>query len=148
MKLVFKYLSYSVVFLFVFICLTLAQSNGSNNSLISNLSAGQGSGSGNIIVTWECDFNSNIAHFDIYRSTSAGDVGQLANTDGILPNQDKTRSYKYEDKTLFKISGGIFYYQVKIVYADGSSVFSSSIAVSFTSSTTKRTWGSIKAMFR
>jgi hypothetical protein len=150
MKLAFKYFSYGFVFLFVFLCLTMAQSNGLNSSPVSNLSAGQGLGSGSIVVSWECEFNANIAYFDVFRSTSSGDYGQSVNPEIILLNQDKTRTYKYEDKALFKTntSGGIFYYLVRIVYIDGSSVFSSSVTVSFTSSTTKRTWGSIKAMFR
>jgi hypothetical protein len=124
--------------------------NGLVSAQITNLCAGQSGSSSYVDITWECGYNDNIAYFEVYRSNNKEDVGrQLITPEKVFPNQDRTSSYyKYRDGEFYRAIIDIFYYRVKIVYKDGSSVLSSIVSTSYAASTAKRTWGSIKAMFR
>jgi hypothetical protein len=56
--------------------------------------------------------------------------------------------YTFIDETAFKSLGSIYYYRLKIVDYNGSISYSNEISVFHSVSSVKRTWGSIKAMFR
>jgi len=57
-------------------------------------------------------------------------------------------SYTYTDENAFKIEDGVYKYQLKFKDSDGTFSFSSEQAVTHLTSVEKRTWGSIKALFR
>ncbi len=56
--------------------------------------------------------------------------------------------YSYTDKSVYKTNDYIFVYRLKIVDNNGQLSYSDQASVSLSISGVKRTWGSIKAMFR
>ena len=58
-------------------------------------------------------------------------------------------TYKYEDTTVFKSSGRSYYYKIQFYNKDETVTnFEKVITVTPQISSTRHTWGSIKAMFR
>jgi len=98
---------------------------------------------GSVLINWMFDMDSNVGHYEIWRST---DVNGTFNQIGDVP---KGTLYFVDKTDLFKTADKLFYYKV-IEVGTGFSQTSSSISVLYsgTSSTARRTWGSIKAMFR
>jgi fibronectin type 3 domain-containing protein len=99
---------------------------------------------GTVLINWAFDLDNSVEHYEIYRST---DVNGPFNQIGNAP---KGTLYFIDKNDLFKTVDKLFYYKVKAVMGAGYSQTSSSMSVfySIASSTPKRTWGSIKAMFR
>ena len=65
----------------------------------------------------------------------------------ILPESDKY--YEYVDETAYKSSGTLYYYRIAIVDNSGQTTYSNSVPVLHDNiSSVKKTWGSIKALFR
>jgi fibronectin type 3 domain-containing protein len=98
---------------------------------------------GTVLINWMFDMDNNVGHYEIWRSTDVnGSFSQIGDAPkGTLYFVDKTDLFKTADK--------LFYYRVKAVGVGFSQTSSSmSVLYSSTSSTAKRTWGSIKAMFR
>jgi len=135
-----------LIFTIILISLTttvIAQSSGLSSAPINNLGAVQ---SGNIIkVSWTSESESGIKHYEVWRD------GECVRDD-ISPLGDY-QSYSIDDnKELFKTTGNILHYKVRAIYTEDHTSFldSPSIIVSYSSmsSVAKRTWGSIKAMFR
>jgi hypothetical protein len=62
--------------------------------------------------------------------------------------EGSNHSYMFEDKTAFRVTDNIYYYQVTQVYTDGGKGDPYRTVVSHSVSGIRRTWGSIKAMFR
>lgn len=59
------------------------------------------------------------------------------------------RTYRFVDKTVFKSDGRTFHYKIQFVNQDGStSDYEKTVAVTPQISSTRHTWGSLKAMFR
>ncbi len=56
--------------------------------------------------------------------------------------------YTYLDQSAYKIENMLFIYRLKIVDTNGQASYSNEVSVSHSVSGVKRTWGSIKAMFR
>lgn len=67
---------------------------------------------------------------------------------GTLQPKGNNSYYTFIDETAFKSLGSIYYYRLKIVDYNGSISFSNEITIFHSVSSVKRTWGSIKAMFR
>ena len=97
---------------------------------------------GSILISWT--FNDNtFDHFELFRST---DVNGVFGHIGDAPKG----TFSFVDKSdLFKTAGKYFCYKVTAV-GSGDSRTSNIMGVLYnsTSSAAKRTWGSIKAMFR
>lgn len=99
---------------------------------------------GNVIVAWQTVTESNLNHFVVERKTVNGSFMEIGN---VAPRSDK--NYEYVDQSAFKTSDQLYVYRLKIVDNDGSVSYSEEKAVAHNvSSVTKRTWGSIKALFR
>ncbi|OGV06387.1 MAG: hypothetical protein A3J84_03720 [Ignavibacteria bacterium RIFOXYA2_FULL_37_17] len=87
---------------------------------------------------------SNLNRFVVERKTVNGSFMELGN---VAPRSDK--NYEYVDQSAFKTSDQLYIYRLKIVDNDGSVSYSEEKAVAHNvSNITKRTWGSIKALFR
>lgn len=98
----------------------------------------------NIRIEWRTQEESNLKHFVIERKnpqTSYIDVTT------ILPKGSNSY-YVYVDENVYKSNDLIFIYRLKIVDNNGQISYSNEITVSHSVSGVKRTWGSIKAMFR
>jgi hypothetical protein len=143
------------VFIYSNLCLILlilcgsvfAQDSKSNAIQVKNLGAAQ---SGNSIrITWQSESENGVDYYQVFRSSSKD--GPFTCIRSNVSRLGSYQMYVLDDNCdLFKTSGRILFYKVRVVLVDGS--FKESVAVSTyyssTSSTAKRTWGSIKAMFR
>ncbi|MCX6120494.1 MAG: hypothetical protein NTX44_02605 [Ignavibacteriales bacterium] len=98
---------------------------------------------GTMKISWSIGSEDGIDHYAIFRST--GNTGQFSHI-GEVPRG----TYSFSDNDLFKTSGKYFRYKVLALRADATIVCQSEVGASYssTSSAAKRTWGSIKAMFR
>jgi hypothetical protein len=137
MKLGYKYLIVTAILLFVLAGMVLAQSNPTITKVESYV--------GYIRVEWTINSEAGIDHYEVWRS-SGSSVPYLVGVvqRGIFYLEDRNSLYKTEDQ--------YFIYQVRAVGGPNGSVLGQSdikgIHFNSTSSTAKRTWGSIKAMFR
>lgn len=106
---------------------------------------------GNVIrVSWISESEDGVSNFEVYRSTSKESSIGVCIKNKITPRGSGSM-YTIEDNCdLLKTEASIYYYKIKTIYADGSAIFSDAISTVYygASSTPKRTWGSIKAMFR
>ncbi len=100
----------------------------------------------NIIVQWGTTDESQVAHFYVQRSTSSNDGFQDISS-AITPKGSYS-TYEFTDYSAFKTTASIYFYKIRIEGKDGSSSFSDVKSVTHSVSSVRRTWGSLKAMFR
>ena len=99
----------------------------------------------NVKLEWKTGDESNINHYAIERRTPQTQGVEIA----TIPPKGSNSYYTYEDQSIYKTKDVIFIYRLKIVNSDNSNPsYSSEVSVSPNISGVKRTWGSIKAMFR
>ncbi len=98
----------------------------------------------NIILSWHTMQEGNLTETVVMRKVHNGVYSEIARIDAKGDNS----SYNYTDENAFKIEDGVYVYKLKFVNNDGTSSFSSEQAVTHLTSVEKRTWGSIKALFR
>ncbi|MFA6542245.1 MAG: hypothetical protein WCT99_11635 [Bacteroidota bacterium] len=101
----------------------------------------------NITVTWETVDETNVKEFIVERASSDSyefsPIGTV--TDLLGPN----RTYKFIDQSAFKTTTSVFRYRITCVFKNGSRETSEvSDRTYHKVSSVKRTWGSLKAMFR
>ncbi|MEX0602292.1 MAG: hypothetical protein WD295_03055 [Bacteroidota bacterium] len=98
-----------------------------------------------IRLSWTTGSEAGVGRFEIQRrSGHEGEFFFVARKD---PQGDNS-TYEYLDQQVFKSSGGIYHYRIRIVMTSGATIDTESVPVALVASTAKRTWGSIKAMFR
>ncbi|MBL1214165.1 MAG: hypothetical protein HND52_12465 [Ignavibacteriae bacterium] len=100
--------------------------------------------SDNIIITWQTNQESNLKHFVVLRGTSRDNLSDLA----VVQPEGSNSFYEFVDESAYKANDAFYVYQIKIVDVDGTESFSKVISVDHRVSDVKRTWGSIKALFR
>jgi hypothetical protein len=99
----------------------------------------------NITIRWVTEDESNVARFDIERR----DEGAAAYTPIASLDPKGPSLYEYVDRSVFRKTASIYHYRIKVSFSNGAApVYSIDIPVSHTVSGVRRTWGSIKAMFR
>ncbi len=98
----------------------------------------------NVKLEWKTTTETNLSSFKVERKTPDTQFIELTS---ISPTGNNS-VYTYTDQAAYKMTNPIFVYRLKIVDQDGSSAYSSEVTVSPNISGVKRTWGSIKAMFR
>lgn len=102
---------------------------------------------GYIVVLWVTEDESNVKEFRVLRrSGTEGEFIELRNS--TIAAKGTPSQYEYEDTEAFKSTVGIYQYRIRVVFNDGSYVDSAIKTVSSPASAARRTWGSIKAMFR
>jgi hypothetical protein len=102
------------------------------------------SSGGNIILNWQTTSETNLRQYIIERKTYNGTFMDVST---VQPRDDK--NYEFVDQTVFKTYDQLYIYRLKIVDNNGSVSYSSEIPVPHSNvSSVKRTWGSIKALFR
>ena len=99
---------------------------------------------GKVILEWKSKEEIAVKEFIIERKSNIGDFVQI----GSIPPKGNNSYYSFIDETAFKSSGSIYYYRLKIIDLNGSISYSNEITILHSVSSVKRTWGSIKAMFR
>lgn len=97
-----------------------------------------------VIIEWKTREESNVKSFVIERKAIGGDFIGL----NEINSKGNYSFYQYVDETAFKSTSSVYNYRIKIVDIDGSVSYSNEISVIHSVSSVKRTWGSIKAMFR
>lgn len=108
--------------------------------------------SSQIVISWQTEDESGVVRFEILRASVQGtSLSEFSHVASINAN-GRSSDYKYEDK-VFNKSDQLFHYKVRIHLQDGQYLDSemTQYPVLWNSSTTsaaRRTWGSIKAMFR
>lgn len=98
----------------------------------------------NIVVEWKTGQETNIKNFVIERSNPPGAYSVIA----TIQPQGSNSVYSYVDKSAYKTSDMVFRYQLNIVDNNGQVTTVNEASISQNISGVKRTWGSIKAMFR
>ena len=104
---------------------------------------------GPIEIKWSTDDETGVLRFYVLRSCASKGVltDFIVVSPPILP-QGNGSDYVYRDDPLAKTADYFFIYKVRIHFRDGSILETKSTGTPFVSSAAKRTWGSIKAMFR
>jgi len=102
----------------------------------------------NVTVNWVTENEANIVSYEILRSTNYN--GGFSAIATLLPKGPSV--YEYIDNSAFKKTTTIYFYRIKINYSNAQSYFPAlnepPITVNHNVSGVRRTWGSIKAMFR
>jgi hypothetical protein len=98
----------------------------------------------NVKLEWKTGEESNLKNFVIERKTQQSSYVDLST---ITPKGNNS-FYSYIDESVYKSSSYVFTYRLRIVDQDQKISYSSEVSVSPSISGVKRTWGSIKAMFR
>ncbi|MCF8260990.1 MAG: hypothetical protein K9J12_09465 [Melioribacteraceae bacterium] len=98
----------------------------------------------NIILEWQTSQEEAIKEFVVERSASDNPFVEV---DEIVPKGNDS-FYSFTDKSAYKTADVLYTYRLKIVDMDNSISYSSEISVAHNVSSVKRTWGSIKALFR
>jgi|WetSurMetagenome_2_1015567.scaffolds.fasta_scaffold111899_3 hypothetical protein len=137
MRLGHKYLFAVIILLFILAGMTLAQSNPA----IKEVKAFDGY----IRVTWKIDSEVGVDHYEVWRSCGSSIP--------LCVGTVKLGVFYFDDKTvgLYKTEDQYFSYQVRAIGPNQSTQSNSEVrGIRYTnpSSAPKRTWGSIKAMFR
>lgn len=98
----------------------------------------------NIIVRWKTSDETGVQKFILERSVNQ--VNEFTKLAEINPKGNNS-VYEYVDASAFKQTGNIYAYRLQVVKNNGS-FYVGPITVLHRVSSVKRTWGSIKAMFR
>lgn len=98
----------------------------------------------NIVLTWQTTQEINVKHFVVERRSSNGPFNEI----DIIQARGNNTSYSYTDESAYKTNDAIYAYRLKIVDNNGNVSYSIEVSVSHNPSPVKRTWGSIKALFR
>ncbi len=98
-----------------------------------------------IVVSWSMADESDVQYYEVLRKHGLqGEFEVIAQ----IQKKGSNSTYEYRDLSVFKIEDGLYYYKIRIVTGGYPIPETPAAAVSFVSSAPRRTWGSIKAMFR
>ncbi len=107
---------------------------------------------GQVAVRWQTLDESSVLRFEIWRAKviSGDQLSEFSKVGEITQLKGNNYDYTYEfvDQSAFKTSSGVFAYKIRVVFQNQSYSESEVVKTSVISSAAKRTWGSIKAMFR
>lgn len=97
-----------------------------------------------IILEWKTREEADLQNFKVERKTPQSSYVEIA----TLQPKGSNSYYTYVDQSAYKSQNMMFIYRLKIVDNSGQVSYSNEVSVSHSVSGVKRTWGSIKAMFR
>jgi hypothetical protein len=97
-----------------------------------------------IVIEWKTGDETNVNCFQIERKTLQSSYVSIA----TIPPKGSNSDYTFTDANAYKTTDAVFIYHLKIVDNNNSVSYSNEISVSNGISGIKKTWGSIKAMFR
>ena len=95
-------------------------------------------------LEWKTREEVSLQHFKIERKTPQNSFVEIS----TVQPKGSNSYYTYLDQSAYKTTDMIFIYRLKIVDTNGQTSYSNEVTVSHNVSGVKRTWGSIKAMFR
>jgi hypothetical protein len=106
------------------------------------------SSNGKVSVSWSTISEANVLRFEVFRAQVMKNViGDFAKIASVDPH-GTVEPYMFVDANVFKTTGSVFAYKVRVVFQDGTYSDSEVTTTAVLSSTFKQTWGSIKALFR
>lgn len=114
------------------------------NVIIGNLSAS--SVGSDIEVSWKSVDESGVQRYEVLRR--AGVTGDFLVIGVVEQLKGNNAAYVFTDNNVFKTTGNYFQYKIRIINGQNPSPETEIVGVSHLSSAAKKTWGSIKAMFR
>jgi hypothetical protein len=127
----------------VFVAL-FALISASNADVIKNFRASS-SENGSIIIQWSSADESNVASYEIQRAVPNGTFQTI----GVQDPRGSATAYEFTDNTAFMKATTVYQYRIQIIAISGNNPLPTQpITVSHSVSGVRRTWGSIKAMFR
>ncbi len=99
-----------------------------------------------IVVRWQSSDEGGLSRFVLQRSVDRSDFSDIST---ITPRGTQT-AYQFIDTDLYNVdkTPRNFSYRLKFVNRDGTTSYSITRDVTIQISSIRRTWGSIKAMFR
>jgi len=100
--------------------------------------------SDNIRLEWKTGDELNLKQFVVERQSINGDFLPVT----TIQPKGSNSYYSYVDENAYKPNNVVFVYRIKILDYDNTFSYSKEITVTHGVSGIKRTWGSIKAMFR
>lgn len=100
----------------------------------------------NVVLEWQTQSESGLKEFKILRKVPNGSFAEIS----TVISKGSNSTYQYTDKDAYKSSGKLYIYKLVFVSTTGKEDgYSDEISVDHNSvSGIKRTWGSIKAIFR
>ncbi|OGU36465.1 MAG: hypothetical protein A2315_11530 [Ignavibacteria bacterium RIFOXYB2_FULL_35_12] len=98
----------------------------------------------NVKLEWKTGEEINLKHFVIERKTQNSSYVDLT----IIAPKGSNSFYSYIDEAIYKSTDYVFTYRLRIVDNDQKVSYFGEVNVYPRVSEIKRTWGSIKAMFR
>jgi len=99
----------------------------------------------NIIIQWTTSEETNLSNFVVERKAVSGEFAPISEP---ITAKGNNSSYEFVDENAFKSNDLLFVYQLKIIDKDNKISHSGTVSVSHSVSSVRRTWGSIKALFR
>lgn len=101
--------------------------------------------SDNVRLEWQTSEETNLQKFVIERKTPQSSFTEVAS----VPPKGNNSNYIFTDQNAYKTNDMVFVYRLKIIDNNNQVTYSADVTVTHSiSSVAKRTWGSIKAMFR
>jgi len=104
-------------------------------------------GRNKVTLKWTSEAEINLRGFEVQRGLNKTELEKLDFVEAKGATIGKTE-YTYEDNSVFKSDGRVYFYRLKLVDKDGGTTETAMIEVNPTISSARATWGSIKAMFR
>jgi hypothetical protein len=98
-----------------------------------------------IYLRWLSDDEAGVVRYELERKSGLNQQFFLI---AEIATKGNNSTYEYTDESAFRTSESIFQYRIKVVLNNGTPVYYGPITVSHHVSSVRRTWGSIKAMFR
>jgi hypothetical protein len=99
----------------------------------------------NVTIQWGTTEESGMLRFVVERQASG--QTEWVGLDPFVAPKGSNSSYAFVDQSAFKTTVSVYRYRIRIEAYDGTT-YSNVIVVSHDVSSVKRTWGSLKAMFR
>ena len=99
-----------------------------------------------ILVRWLTEDESGVVGFEIARK--AGASGSFVVLTPKVQAKGDNSSYEFTDETAFRATDSFYQYRITVLYSDGRQSDPFFVVVTHSVSSVRRTWGSIKAMFR
>jgi hypothetical protein len=99
-----------------------------------------------VTLHWDSDDETGIVGYEIAREAGYG--SQYAVLLPLFKAKGSNQPYDFVDETAFRTTGTFYKYRITGIYASGARSDPYEVGVNHTVNTVRKTWGSIKAMFR
>ncbi len=99
-------------------------------------------------LKWVVSAETNLRSYQVLRSLNNQDFEVIGQVTARI-DESGEKSYTYTDNSVFKQTDRSFYYKLRLIQLDGSSIeYDKVLCLTPQISSARQTWGSIKAMFR